>query len=146
MDVAYFQFENRSRTTRCRVLHVFASLEHTVQLQTHDTTTHTDTHTPNNTTHTPNNTTHTQQHNTHTQQHTHQHTHQHPHTNTHTTQHTQLPTHTKHTTTCTFHDVYCSKPLTFHKIFMFFASRSCFKHFLQISSSHSSDLQRGTYQ
>ena len=44
MHVTNFQFEKRSRTTRCRV-HLFASPEHTVQLQTHDTTTHTDTHT-----------------------------------------------------------------------------------------------------
>ena len=29
----------------------------------------------------------------------------------------------------TFHDVCFSKPLTFHNDFMFFASRSCFKHF-----------------
>ena len=37
MHVTYFQFGNRSRTTRCRVLHFFASPEHTVQLQTGDT-------------------------------------------------------------------------------------------------------------
>ena len=47
----YFHFEKRSRTTRCRVLHLFASPEHTVQHQTHDTMTHTDTHTRNTTTH-----------------------------------------------------------------------------------------------
>ena len=41
-----FQFENWSRTTRCRVHHLFASPEHTVQLQTRDTP-HTDTHTHN---------------------------------------------------------------------------------------------------
>ena len=59
VDVTYFQFENRSRTTRCRVLHLFASPEHTVQLQTHDTTTHTDTHKRNTTTYS-----NTQQHST----------------------------------------------------------------------------------
>ena len=51
MHVTYFQFESRSRTTRCRVLHLFASPEHTVQLKTHDTTTHTDAHTHNTTQH-----------------------------------------------------------------------------------------------
>ena len=40
MDVTFFQFQNRSRTTRCPVLHLFASPEHTVQLQTHDTAQH----------------------------------------------------------------------------------------------------------
>ena len=34
-----------------------------------------------------------------------------------------------HTNTCSFHDVYCSKPLTFHNGSCFFASRCCFKHF-----------------
>ena len=58
MHVTYFQFENRSRTTRCRVLHLFASPEHTVQLQTHDTR-HTQTCTHNTTTHS-----NTQQHST----------------------------------------------------------------------------------
>ena len=48
VHVTNFQSENRSRTTRCRVLHLFASPEHTVQLQTHDTTTHIDTHTQHN--------------------------------------------------------------------------------------------------
>ena len=33
-----------------------------------------------------------------------------------------------HTYTCTFHDVCCSKPLTFHNGFMFCACRGCFKH------------------
>ena len=32
--------------------------------------------------------------------------------------------------TLTFHDVCFSKPWTFHNGFMFFSSRSCFKHFL----------------
>ena len=54
--VTNFEFEKKkSRTTRCRVLHLFASPVNTVQLRTHDTTTTTDTH---------NNDNNTQQHTT----------------------------------------------------------------------------------
>ena len=34
-----------------------------------------------------------------------------------------------------FHDMCCSKPLTFHNGFMFFASRSCFKHFFKFQAT-----------
>ena len=37
--------------------------------------------------------------------------------------------------TRTFHDLCCLKPLTFHNGFVFFASRSCFKHYFRFQNS-----------
>ena len=48
LDLTRFQFEKRSRTTRSRFLGSFALPEHTVQLQTHDRTTHRHAHTQHN--------------------------------------------------------------------------------------------------
>ena len=45
--------------------------------------------------------------------------------------------------TCTFHDVYCSKPLAFHNVFMCFCFSLLFQTLLQISSPCSSDRQMG---
>ena len=41
-----------------------------------------------------------------------------------------------------FHDVYCSKPLTFHNGFRFLCFSYLFQALLQISSPHSSDRQK----
>ena len=43
----------------------------------------------------------------------------------------------------TFQDVRFSKPLTFHNDFMFFASRSCFKHFSRQQALPISHLKQG---
>ena len=42
-----------------------------------------------------------------------------------------------------FHDMCCSKPLTFHNGFMFFACRSCFKHFCRFLKELGLEIKLG---